>query len=167
MLFLTFPLWRRNWKTCLLGAPSQDSTGHNFFNVFLSRCCFFGCVFFISSWRVTLHKTSFFLEDNTFVNYLKKRLMLLILMEETMMVQGKAYTLSFKEPLKYSLFISAVFRCRLVIHRHFKKGRSGLWTVSMNNTQASKKKEEDNCDMLTGRFWRSKNCKISFTTRRS
>ena len=38
-----------------------------------------------------------FLGDTTFVNYLKKRLMLLILMEETMMVKGKAYTLSFKE----------------------------------------------------------------------
>ena len=98
--------------------------------------------FFISSWRVTLHKTSFFLEDTTFVNYLKKRLMLLILMEETMTVKGKAYTLSFNEPLKYSLFISAVFRCRLVIYRRFKKGRSGLWTVSMNNTQASKKKRK-------------------------
>lgn len=36
----------------------------------------------------------FFLKDTTFFNYLKKRLML---MEETMMVKGKAYTLSFKE----------------------------------------------------------------------
>lgn len=123
------------WARPLKIAP--DTT---FLTFFYQDAAFFGCVFFISSWRVTLHKTSFFLEDNTFVNYLKKRLMLLILMEETMMVQGKAYTLSFKEPLKYSLFISAVFRCRLVIHRRFKKGRSGLWTVSMNNTQASKKK---------------------------
>lgn len=140
LLFLAFPLWRRNWKTCLLGAPSQDSTGHNFFNVFLSRCCFFWMRFFHLFLTSDSARDIVFLGDTTFVNYLKKRLMLLILMEETMMVQGKAYTLSFKEPLKFSLFISAVFRCRLVIHRRFKKGRSGLWTVSMNNTQASKKK---------------------------